>query len=80
MEWRSFLKKFYEERHRKNPDYKFSQAMKDAAGPYHKQQRGGGGGGGSIHIKPSHLMKIRGGSRKRKNSYSRRSKGRSRKH
>ena len=73
MEWRAFLKKFYEEKHKKNPDYKFSQAMKDAAGPYHRQQRGGGG-----HMVPTHHKK---GERSRRRQTRRRmQKGRSRKH
>jgi hypothetical protein len=48
--WTKFATKFYQQQKKKNPDYKFSQALKDAAKAYKK--RGGGDKVGGDDDKP----------------------------
>lgn len=39
--WTKFVTKYYHDQKKKNPDYKFSQALKDAAKEYKKGKTGG---------------------------------------
>ena len=40
--WTKFVTKYYHDEKKKNPDYKFSQALKDAAKVYKKESKTGG--------------------------------------
>jgi hypothetical protein len=40
--WTKFVTKFYHDEKKKNPEYKFSQALKDAAKVYKKTSKTGG--------------------------------------
>ncbi len=39
--WTKFVTKYYHDQKKKNPEYKFSQALKDAAKEYKKGKTGG---------------------------------------
>ena len=40
--WTKFVTKYYHDKKKSNPEYKFSQALKDAAKEYKKQPKTGG--------------------------------------
>ena len=40
MKWIDFLGKYYKEEKRRDPEYKYKQAMTDAVGPYRNQASG----------------------------------------
>uniref|UniRef100_A0A6C0F2K8 Uncharacterized protein n=1 Tax=viral metagenome TaxID=1070528 RepID=A0A6C0F2K8_9ZZZZ len=38
--WNNFVKQFYEEKHKTNPNYKFKQALSDAAPLWNSKNKG----------------------------------------
>jgi hypothetical protein len=64
--WTKFVTEFYKKEHAKNPDYKFKNAMKDAAKVYKKTASSDGAASGKTMKKSRKSRKSRKARKSRK--------------
>lgn len=76
--WNNFVKQFYEEKLKTNPDYKFKQALSDAAPVWKSKNRGASGPAVAAGVKKAvrRSRMSRKVSKSKKHSKRRRSHGR----
>lgn len=79
--WNNFVKQFYEEKLKANPDYKFKQALSDAAPVWRSKNHGSGAGSGAavaagVKKASRRSRKSRKASKSKKSSKRRRSNSR----